>query len=189
VGFRIAMRNPQALDWLIVQNSNAYETGFTKAWDGFRGALWKNRSAETEAPLAAFLEYDAIKGIYLFGATDPDRISPDNWNSDFGFMQRPNARRVQLDLFYDYRTNVELYPEWQAFLRTSRPKTIIFWGQNDPFFTPEGGEAYLNDLPDAEMHRLAAGHFAVEDSLDEIAAGIHRFYAEKVEPVRQVATV
>ena len=181
VGFRIVMRNPQALDWLIIQNTNAYEIGFTKAWDGFRGALWKDRNPATEAPLAAFLEHDAIKGIYLYGAKDPERISPDNWESDFGFMERANARRVQLDLFYDYRTNVDLYPKWQAFLRERQPKTILFWGQDDVFFTPEGGEAYLQDLPNAEMHRLASGHFAVEDSLNEIAGGMHRFYADKVE--------
>ena len=180
VGFRIVTRHPEALDWLIIQNTNAYEIGFTKAWDGFRGALWKDRSPATEKPLAAFLEHDAIKGIYLFGAKNPELISPDNWESDAGFMQRPNARRVQLDLFYDYRKNVELYPKWQAFLKERQPKTIIFWGQNDVFFTPEGGEAYLKDLPQAEMHRLTAGHFAVEDSLSEIAEGIHRFYVEKV---------
>jgi pimeloyl-ACP methyl ester carboxylesterase len=180
VGFRIITRNPRVLDWLIIQNSNAYEIGFTRAWDGFRGALWQSRSAETEAPLAAFLEEDAIKGIYLFGAKNPELISPDNWKSDFSFMERPNARRVQLDLFYDYRTNVELYPKWQAFLKTQQPKTVIFWGQEDIFFTPEGGEAYLNDLPNAEMHRLAAGHFAVEESLNEIAGGMHGFYSEKV---------
>jgi len=181
VGFRIVMRHPEALDWLIFQNTNAYEVGFTTAWDGFRGALWKNRSPETERPLAAFLERDAIKGIYLFGAKNPELISPDNWESDWGFMQRPNAKRVQLDLFYDDRTNVELYPKWQAFLRERQPKTIIFWGQEDIFFTREGGEAYLTDLPKAEMRRLAAGHFAVEDSLNEIAEGIHRFYADKVQ--------
>lgn len=180
VGFRIVTRHPEALEWLIVQNTNAYEIGFTSAWDGFRGALWKNRSPETERPLAAFLEYDAIKSIYLFGAKNPERISPDNWDSDSGFMQRPNAKRVQLDLFYDYRTNVELYPKWQAFLRERQPTTIIFWGQHDIFFTPEGGEAYLSDLPEAEMHRLDAGHFAVEDSLNEIAEGMHRFYIDHV---------
>jgi pimeloyl-ACP methyl ester carboxylesterase len=180
IGFRIVSRHPEALDWLIIQNTNAYEVGFTSAWDGLRGALWKNRSAETEKPLAAFLERDTIKSIYLYGARDPERISPDNWESDAAFMQRPNAERVQLDLFYDYRTNVELYPKWQAFLRDRQPKTIIFWGQRDIFFTPEGGEAYLADLPDAEMHRLDAGHFAVEESLDEIAEGMHRFYMEKV---------
>jgi pimeloyl-ACP methyl ester carboxylesterase len=180
VGFRIVGRHPEALDWLIIQNSNAYEVGFTPAWDGFRGALWKNRTPETEKPLAAFLEHDAIKGIYLAGSKHPELISPDNWESDSGFMQRPNARRIQLDLFYDYRNNVTLYPKWQAFLREHQPKTIIFWGESDIFFSPEGGEAYLKDLPKAEMHRLDAGHFAVEDNLEEISNGIHRFYAEKV---------
>ena len=180
VGFRIVGRNPKALDWLIVQNTNGYEVGFTAAWDGFRGALWKNRSAESEKPLEGFLTHDAIKGIYLFGAKNPERISPDNWESDFAFMQRPHAVRVNLNLFYDYRKNVELYPVWQEFLRKNQPKTIIFWGQTDIFFTPEGGEAYLKDLPMAEMHRLDAGHFAVEDHLDYISNNMHRFYAEKV---------
>jgi pimeloyl-ACP methyl ester carboxylesterase len=180
VGFRILGRHPEALDWLVIQNTNAYEIGFTAAWDGFRGALWKNRSPETEAPLAGFLTHDAIKSIYLHGAKSPDLMSPDNWESDFGFMQRPHAVRMNLDLFYDYRTNVPLYPEWQAFLRTRQPKTIIFWGQDDVFFTKEGGEAYLTDLPNAEMHRLAAGHFAVEDNLEYISDHMHRFYAEKV---------
>jgi len=180
IGFRIVGRNPKALDWLIVQNTNGYEIGFTAAWDGFRGALWKNRSAESEKPLEGFLTHDAIKGIYLFGAKTPELISPDNWESDFAFMQRPNAVRVNLNLFYDYRKNVELYPVWQEFLRKNQPKTIIFWGQTDIFFTPEGGEAYLKDLPKAEMDRLDAGHFAVEDHLDYISNNMHRFYAAKV---------
>jgi pimeloyl-ACP methyl ester carboxylesterase len=180
VGFRILGRNPGALEWLIIQNSNAYEVGFTSAWDGLRGALWVNRSDETEQPLRAFLERDTIRTIYLHGAQRPELVSPDNWESDVAFMQRPHATRLNLDLFYDYRTNVPLYPAWQAFLRERQPKTLIFWGQHDIFFTPEGGEAYLTDLPDAEMHRLAAGHFAVEDHLDYIARHIRKFYAEKV---------
>lgn len=180
VGFRILARHPEALDWLIIQNTNAYEIGFTAAWDGFRGALWKNRSPETEKPLAGFLTHDAIKGIYLHGAKSPELMSPDNWESDYGFMQRPHAVRMNLDLFYDYRTNVPLYPKWQAFLRDRQPKTIIFWGQDDVFFTREGGEAYLKDLPNAEMHRLVGGHFAVEDNLDYISTNMHRFYDTKV---------
>ena len=176
VGFRIVGRNPKALDWLIVQNSNAYEVGFTEVWDGLRGALWNDRSPENEKPLEAFLSRDTIKAIYLHGAKDPALISPDNWESDFVFAQRPNAVRLNLDLFYDYRKNVDLYPEWQQFLRVNKPKTIIFWGQSDIFFTPEGGEAYLKDLPDVEIHRLDAGHFAVEDHLGYIANNIIRFY-------------
>jgi pimeloyl-ACP methyl ester carboxylesterase len=180
VGFRIVGRNPGALEWLIIQNSNAYEVGFTPAWDGLRGALWVNRSVETEQPLHAFLERDTIRTIYLHGAKRPELVSPDNWESDVAFMRRPNATRVNLDLFYDYRTNVPLYPAWQEFLRERQPQTLILWGQHDIFFTAEGGEAYLADLPDAEMHRLDAGHFAVEDHLDYIAHHIRTFYAEKV---------
>jgi pimeloyl-ACP methyl ester carboxylesterase len=180
VGFRIVGRNPEALEWLIIQNSNAYEVGFTAAWDGLRNALWKKRTPETEQPLLAFLTRETIKTIYLHGATRPELVSPDAWESDIAFMQRPNAARLNLDLFYDYRTNVPLYPAWQAFLRERRPATIIFWGQDDIFFTKEGGDAYLADLPDAELHRLQAGHFAVEDHLDYIASHTKRFYAARV---------
>jgi pimeloyl-ACP methyl ester carboxylesterase len=180
VGFRIVARNPDWLDWLIIQNTNAYEVGFTAAWDGFRNALWKTRTPETEKPLTAFLELDAIKSIYLHGHKKPELISPDNWNMDFRFMERPNARQVQMEFFYDYRTNVTLYPMWQELLRGRCPKTLIFWGQDDIFFTREGGEAYLKDLPNAEMHRLESGHFAVEDCLDYVARNIHRFHDEKV---------
>jgi pimeloyl-ACP methyl ester carboxylesterase len=180
VGFRIIQRNPDWQEWLIIQNTNAYEVGFTPAWDGFRNALWKNRTPETEKPLMAFLEPDAIKMVYLYGHKRPELISPDNWTVDAHLMQRPGARQVQMEFFYDYRTNVALYPQWQAYLRKYQPKTIIFWGQNDIFFTPEGGEAYLMDLPNAEIHRLDSGHFAVEDSLDYIAENIRRFYDEKV---------
>jgi len=177
VGFRIVTRNQNALEWLIIQNSNAYEVGFTAAWDGLRGALWKKRTPETEAPLHSFFTPETIKAIYLHGAEQPELISPDNWESDASFMQRQHAVRLNLDLFYDYHTNVPLYPSWQRLLRERQPQTLIFWGQSDIFFTPEGGEAYLADLPDAEMHRLAAGHFAVEDHLDYIATHMKRFHA------------
>jgi pimeloyl-ACP methyl ester carboxylesterase len=180
VGFRIVGRHPEALEWLIVQNSNAYEVGFTAVWDGLRGALWKTRSRETEKPLEGFLTRDTIKAIYMQGAIKPEAISPDNWNSDFYFMQRPHSVRMNLDLFYDYRTNVGLYPKWQAFMRDSQPKTLIFWGQDDIFFTAAGGEAFLTDLPKAEIHRLAAGHFAVEDHLDYISDHMHSFYDKMV---------
>jgi pimeloyl-ACP methyl ester carboxylesterase len=180
VGFRIITRHPMWLEWLIIQNTNAYEVGFTKAWDGLRNALWKNRTPETENPLYGFLQFDTIRQVYLHGHKNSETISPDNWNMDFRFMERPNARQVQMDLFYDYRTNVELYPQWQKFLHEHQPRTLIFWGQNDIFFTQEGGEAFLKDLPYAEMHRLDSGHFAVEDCLNEIATNINRFYLEKV---------
>jgi pimeloyl-ACP methyl ester carboxylesterase len=180
VGFRIVDRHPDWLEWLIIQNTNAYEIGFTAAWEGLRGAYWKSRSAENEKAVGAFLEPDTIKTIYLHGHPDPEKISPDNWNMDNHFLERPNARQVQLDFFYDYRNNVELYPRWQAFLKKKQPKTIIFWGQDDIFFTKEGGEAYLNDLPNADMHRLQSGHFAVEDCLETIAEKMKAFYRSRL---------
>ena len=181
VGFRIVTKNPKALEWLIIQNTNAYEIGFTAAWGGLRDALWHNRSPENESAVAGLLEFDTVKTVYLHGSKVPELISPDNWNSDFcTTIQRPHGRQIQLDLFYDYRTNVALYPKWQAFLKERQPDTIIFWGQDDIFFTREGGESYLADLPQAEIHRLEAGHFAVEDCLDYIAENIHRFYRDVV---------
>jgi pimeloyl-ACP methyl ester carboxylesterase len=180
VGFRIVARHPEALEWLIIQNTNAYEVGFTDAWGGLRNALWKNRTPENEDGVKGLLELETIRAVYLHGHKHPELISPDNWNMDIRFMDRPNARRAQMDLFYDYRTNVGLYPQWQKFLRERQPRTLIFWGQDDIFFTREGGEAYLKDLPDAEIHRLESGHFAVEDHLDTIASNIKRFYGERV---------
>jgi pimeloyl-ACP methyl ester carboxylesterase len=179
VGFRIMTRNSEWLEWLVIQNANAYEIGFNSAWDGLR-AFWKNRTSETQAPLYQFLQLDTIRQIYLYGHIDPEAINPDNWNMDYRFTERPHAQRVQLDLFYDYRTNVAMYPLWQKFLREHQPPALIFWGQNDLFFTREGGEAYLKDLPNAEIHRLNSGHFAVEDCLGEISSNIKRFYPEKV---------
>ena len=179
VGFRILERHPEWLDWLIIQNTNAYEEGFSAVWDGLRNAYWKRKTPETEKPLEGFLEPDTVKTVYTHGHPNPDLISPDNWNMDLHFLGRPNAKRVQLDFFYDYRKNVELYPQWQAFLRRRQPNTLIFWGQGDIFFTPAGGEAYLRDLPTAEIHRLKSGHFAVEDCLAYISEKMLAFYERK----------
>jgi pimeloyl-ACP methyl ester carboxylesterase len=186
IGNRIISRHPDWLQWQVIQNANTYEEGFTEVWDGIRHALWTNRNPETEAPLRAFLSADTVKAVYTTGHKDVSKISPDNWNTDLFFLARPNAHRVQLDLFYDYRTNAALYPVWQASLRERQPRTLIFWGQGDIFFTPAGGEAYLRDLPDAELVRLDSGHFAVEDCLDEIATTIRRFYDTKVSGARQM---
>ena len=181
VGFRIVTKTPSVLEWLIIQNTNAYEIGFTPAWGGLRDALWHNRTPKSEEGVAGLLAYDTVRTVYMHGATKPELISPDNWNSDFyTTIQKPNGRQIQLDLFYDYRTNMALYPKWQSFLKEKQPKTVIFWGQDDIFFTREGGEAYLEALPKAEMHRLDSGHFAVEDCLQYISQHIHQFYDQSV---------
>jgi pimeloyl-ACP methyl ester carboxylesterase len=181
VGFRLLTDKPERLEWLIIQNTNAYEIGFTEAWAALRNALWLDRSPQHEAAAAGLLELGVVKTTYLTGSTKPELISPDNWNSDyFVTLQRANGKQIQLDLFYDYRNNVTLYPKWQEFLRRQQPKTLIFWGQGDLFFTPAGGEAFLADLPKAELHRLEAGHFAVEDCLDYIAGHILSFHEKNI---------
>jgi pimeloyl-ACP methyl ester carboxylesterase len=180
VGFRVLARHPEWLEWLVIQNTNAYEVGFTATWDGLRGAYWKSRDPQAEQALLPFLEPATVKMVYTHGHPNPERISPDNWNMDVHFLERPNAKKVQLDLFYDYRMNVALYPKWQQFLRDRQPATLIFWGQDDIFFTREGGESFLKDLPNAQMHRLNSGHFAVEDSLDYIVDKMIAFYDEHV---------
>jgi pimeloyl-ACP methyl ester carboxylesterase len=142
-----------------------------------RSELWKKRTTESEAGVDPLLTLETVKAVYLTGSSKPELISPDNWNMDYYVtLQRPHARQIQVDLFYDYRTNVQLYPAWQKFLKDQQPKTIIFWGQGDIFFTPEGGDAYLEALPSAEIHKLTAGHFAVEDCLDYISEHMHDFY-------------
>ena len=182
IGNRLIAMHPERLTWQIIQNANSYEEGFTDVWDGIRHRLWADRTAETEAPLEAFLQPDTVKAIYLTGHADPKLISPDNWNMDLFFLSRPHAHRVQLDLLYDYRTNAALYPAWQAWLRNTQPKTLVLWGQGDIFFTPAGGEAYLRDLPAATLVRLDSGHFAVEDRLPDIVTHICDFYAQHVSP-------
>jgi pimeloyl-ACP methyl ester carboxylesterase len=184
VGNRLTARHPDWLAWQVIQNSNSYEVGFTPAWDGMRHALWLHRTPETEAPLKSLLEPETVKAIYTTGHRDPGQISPDNWNMDLYFLGRPGAAQAQMDLFYDYRTNVALYPAWQAFLRKHQPPTLILWGQGDIFFTPEGGEAYLRDLPDAELIRLDSGHFAVEDCLGQIVQSMITFYETHVSTAR-----
>lgn len=180
IGNRIIGRHPDWVEWLIIQSANTYEEGFTAAWDGIRHALWIDRSAKNEAALEAFLEPEGVKSIYLHGHRDPARISPDAWSMDLYFLARPNAHRVQLDLFYDYRTNVAFYPQWQEFLRTRQPATLLLWGKGDIFFTPEGGTAYLRDLTNVDLHMLDSGHFLLEDHTEVVADLITHFYQQRV---------
>jgi pimeloyl-ACP methyl ester carboxylesterase len=180
VGFRMAARRPERVEWIVCQNGNAYEEGFTGFWNHFREEYWKNPTPETEAPLAEFLTRDAAIWQYTEGVRDRENISPDNWNMDVSFLDSAEKRRIQLDLFYDYRTNTDLYPEWQAYLRTHQPPTLVVWGKNDPIFAQEGTLAFKRDLMDVELHFFDTGHFALEEDLDAIAPLIKRFYEAKV---------
>lgn len=174
IGFRIATRHQDAIEAIIVQNGNAYVEGISKAFAPFE-PFWKERTPETEAPIRGLLTADFTRSQYTHGASAPERVSPDAYTFDQIFLDRPGNADVQLDLFHDYQSNVQLYPEWQAYFRERRPRTLIVWGRNDPFFTEAGARAYLRDLPDAELHLLDAGHFLLEQEVDAAAALIRAF--------------
>jgi pimeloyl-ACP methyl ester carboxylesterase len=174
VGFRIASKNPHAIEAILVQNGNAYVEGVSAAFEPIK-AFWADRNAETEKPVRALLTAETTKFQYTHGANDVSKISPDSYTFDQFFLDRPGNDAVQLDLFYDYKSNVALYPDWQAYFRKHQPPTLITWGKNDPFFTVEGARAYQRDLPKAELHLLDTGHFALEEESSTIANHIRRF--------------
>jgi pimeloyl-ACP methyl ester carboxylesterase len=176
IGFRIASNHPDAIQGIVVQNGNAYLEGVSPALEPMT-VFWKDRNAETEAPLRAFLAAQTTKFQYEHGAADLSKISPDTYTFDQIFLDRPGNDAIQLDLFFDYQSNVALYPNWQAYFRKHQPPTLIVWGQNDPFFTVEGAKAFLRDIPQAELHLLEAGHFALEEHSDLIANNIKQFFS------------
>jgi len=174
VGLRLATRHPERIDALIVQNANAYAEGISAAFDPLK-PFWADRTPRTEMAARALLTRDTTVFQYTHGARRPDRVSPDAWTSDQAFLDQPGIDAIQLDLLHDYPSNLALYPAWQAYLRAHRPPTLVVWGRNDPFFTVPGAEAFQRDLPDAEIHLLDTGHFALEEERDAIAALLRRF--------------
>ncbi|MBS7543831.1 alpha/beta fold hydrolase [Ancylobacter oerskovii] len=174
VGYRLALKHPERVSGLIVQNGNAYEEGLRAFWDPIK-AYWADGSAEHRDALSWLVTLDATRFQYVDGVRDPSRVSPDNWVHDQALLDRPGNRDIQLDMLYDYRTNVPLYPQFQQFFRERQPPTLIVWGKNDTIFPEEGAHPYLRDLPAAELHLLDTGHFALEDKLDEMAPLIRDF--------------
>ena len=181
VGLRIASSHPSRVTALVVQNGNAYQEGLTPFWDDLR-AFWADRDAH-EGAVRELLQTDDFRWQYTHGVPEDrlDRISPDTWRLDRAGVDRPGNVDVQLQLFWDYRTNLDAYPQFQAYLRNHRPPTLIVWGEHDEIFSAEGARAYLRDVPDAELHLLDAGHFALETHREEIAsltdAFLHRVLA------------
>jgi pimeloyl-ACP methyl ester carboxylesterase len=176
VGFRIAARNPERITGLIIQNANAYMEGISEAMTPI-AKYWSDRTG-LEPAIRGFLTRETTTFQYTHGAGKPERVSPDAYNHDQALLNRPGNDLIQLELLFNYQANPPLYPEWQAYFRQHQPRTLIVWGRNDPFFTVPGAQAYLRDLPQAELHLLEAGHFALEELHDEIAAHITRFFAQ-----------
>jgi pimeloyl-ACP methyl ester carboxylesterase len=180
IGWRLAVRSPERITAIITQNGNAYA-------DGFVDEFWKPVFAygtapgpDTEGPLRGALTLDAVRWQYLTGVHDESLVSPDNWIHDMALLGRPGNDEIQLTLFRDYMSNVERYPEFQRYFRESQVPLLALWGGNDEIFGPDGARAFTRDLPEAEVHLLDTGHFALETHLDEIAAHILDFLGRKV---------
>jgi pimeloyl-ACP methyl ester carboxylesterase len=173
VGFRLALRRPDRVAGLIVQNGNAYTEGLSAAAREFT-ALTPDTPGAEQAVLDLFT-LDATRAQYEGGTADPELIAPEGWLLDQHFLDLPGRKQAQRALAYDYKSNIAAYPEWQAWLRKHRPPALITWGSRDPFFPEPGALAYLSDLPNAELHLFDTGHFALEDHLPEIALLIADF--------------
>lgn len=183
VGYRIALRRPELIQALLIQNGNAYADGLGPATeDGKR--FWANRNTETENAVLQAMTPQGTQFQYLHGVQNPEKISPDAYLYDQYLLNRPGNVAIQVNLLYDYRNNLTQYPAWQAWLRQHQPPALITWGQNDPLFTAAGAKAYLRDLPNAELHLLDTGHFALEEFHVEIAGLIHAFL-QRLENINQ----
>lgn len=176
VGFRLAVKHPEWIDGLIVQNANAYLDGlsahFLKDVRERAGVL----SAEQKAAVDKIVSLESTKFLYLHGTRNPDDVSPDGLNMDAYSLQNPDNHRIQAALITNYYTNVGQYPEWQAFLRAKQPPTLIVWGRNDVIFLPAGAEAFKRDVPKTEIHFYDTGHFALEEDVAPISNEIIRFF-------------
>ena len=173
-GFRLAARHPERITAIISQNGNAYEEGLSDGWNPIR-AYWQDPSSANRDALRAFLKPETTVWQYTHGVADASRVSPDGSALDNFYLGRPGAHEIQLDLFGDYKSNVALYPVFQQYFRTHKPRFLAVWGKNDPFFLPPGAEAFKRDIPDAVVRFFETGHFALETHAAEIAAAIRDF--------------
>ncbi len=184
VGFRLAVRRPERVEALIVQNGNAYVEGLLEFWDPIK-AYWNERSTENGDALRGLLDIGATKWQYTHGTRNPEAMSPDGWNIDQRFLDRPGNQEIMLALFYDYGSNPGRYPVWQAYFREFQPPTLIVWGKNDHIFPADGAYPYRRDLENVEFHLLDTGHFALEEDGDVIASLMRDFLARHVGKTAQ----
>jgi pimeloyl-ACP methyl ester carboxylesterase len=182
IGYRIAAKYPERVQSLIVQNGNAYEEGLGEFWNPIK-AYWQDRSPENADKLKYLVTLEATKWQYTNGVRNLEAISPDTWNMDQLFLDRPGNVEIQLALFYSYGTNPALYPQWQEYFRKYQPPALIVWGKNDYIFPAVGAYPYQRDLNDVEFHLLDTGHFALEEDGDAIANYIRQFLASRLQPI------
>lgn len=174
VGLRLAMNNPEKITGIISQNGNAYEEGLSKEWNPIQ-KYWKDPSEVNRLSLKDFVSKEATYFQYHHGVTDISLIAPESYTLDQKLLDRPGNIEIQLDLVRDYRTNVALYPKFHEYFRKHQPKLLLVWGNKDPYFLPEGAEAYKKDLPNARLKFYNTGHFALETHVTEIGTEILDF--------------
>jgi pimeloyl-ACP methyl ester carboxylesterase len=176
VGFRMALAHPSRSERLIVQNAVAHDDGLGALWKP-RRAFWADRAPNENTLRANLLSLAATRARHVGSDPNVERYDPDLWADEFTFLSQPGQADIQSDLFYDYRTNVEAYPKWQAWMTERQPRLLVIWGKYDPSFDLSEPEAYRRDVPDAQVHVLDAGHFALDTAPDEIAALVRGFLA------------
>jgi len=174
VGFRMALAHPERIEGLIVQNAVAHNEGLGAIWKP-RRAFWADRATHESTLRTNLLSLATTRSRHLGNDPRIERYDPDLWTDEYAFLSQPGQADIQTDLFYDYRTNVDAYPTWQAWMTERRPRLQVIWGKHDPSFDLSEPEAYRRDVPDAELHVLDAGHFALDTAADEIAALVRTF--------------
>ena len=179
VGFRVAVAHPERVTALVSQNGNAYLEGLSNGWNPIR-AYWRDPSDANRQALRGFLTPEATESQYKHGVPDPTAIAPESYTLDSALLARPGNAEVQLDLFKDYASNIELYPRFQQYLRDHRPPWLATWGKNDPFVLPAGAEAFRRDVPGTDVRFYDTGHFALETHAAEIGPVVHDFLARSV---------
>jgi len=182
IGFRLAVRHPDWVTALLIQNANAYMEGINMEIFQPLVPFWSQRSPESDAPVRGMLTAETTRFQYTHGVRDMPRVSPDNWLHDQTLLDRPGNDQIHLSLLHDYQNNPPQYPTWQAYLRNHQPPTLITWGRNDPFFTEAGARAYLRDVPNAEFHLFDTGHFVLAEDGPRVAARMRTFIARQVYP-------
>ena len=179
VGYRLALKNPDRVTAFVVQNGNAYNEGIEKFWDPIK-AYWKTHATKERDAIRFLMTFKATYWQYTNGVKDTSLVSPDAWTLDQALLDRPGNPEIQLDLFYDYRTNIPLYPQWQAYFRERKPPMLVVWGKNDEIFVAAGAAPYKRDVPNVEIHMFDTGHFALETNGPEIAKLIREFLGRAV---------
>ena len=179
IGFRLALSHPEKIQAIISQNGNVYEEGLGKKWEA-RKEYWKNPTDELRKKFSSAYALETIKGQYVFGTPD-NSVVPDGYMLDYYYVSLPGRNEIQNDLIFDYQNNVKLYPQFQKYLKEHQPPLLAVWGKNDPSFIPNGANAFKKDLPNAEIHFVDSGHFALESHCYDIAKIMKSFLKKYIK--------